>query len=68
MDKNKKTKLSLMSIEDWKTIGMVIIGILLIIFVLINIFWVIYAFVKYGNMPVDQVPAWALAYMFGGRR
>ena len=37
---------------------------LLTIFLIINIFWVIYAFVKYGNSPISEIPAWALWYMF----
>lgn len=37
---------------------------LLISFCLINVFWVIYAFAKYGGQPIDQIPAWALWYMF----
>ena len=38
-----------------------------LVFIAINIFWVIYAFVKYGNTPIAEVPAWAIFYMFGGR-
>lgn len=44
-----------------------IIVLAFISFICINIFWVIYAFVKYGNTPIGEVPTWALFYMFGGR-
>lgn len=40
-------------------------GITLIaIFALINVFWVIYAFAKYGGKPISEIPYWALWYMF----
>ena len=38
--------------------------VLIALFALINVFWVIYAFVKYGSYPVNEIPAWALFYMF----
>ena len=40
--------------------------IALIAFVGINIFWLIYAFVKYGGKPISEIPSWALFYMFRG--
>ena len=40
--------------------------VLLIAFCLICIGWSIYAFVKYGNKPISEVPSWALWFMFGG--
>lgn len=26
----------------------------------------IYIWVKYGNMPISEIPAWVLFFMFGG--
>lgn len=28
----------------------------------------IYAFAKYGNTPIAEVPTWAIWFMFGGGR
>ena len=44
-----------------------IIVLAFILFACINIFWMIYAFVKYGNTPASEIPAWALFYMLGRR-
>ena len=42
--------------------------VLLIIFLLINVFWVVYAFIKYGNKPITEIPGWAIWYMLGRGR
>ena len=47
-----------------KDIIMFIVWGMLGIFAGICIFWSIYAFVKYGNMPITEVPSWALWFMF----
>ena len=53
---------------DWGLIiGLLILGICLI-FALICLFWSIYAYVKYGNQPITEIPAWALWFMFQGGR
>lgn len=49
-----------------KNIILTILIVLFTLFVLINIFWTIYAFVKYWGKPVSEVPIWALWYMFSG--
>ena len=28
----------------------------------------IYCFITYGNLPITEVPSWALPFMFGGRK
>ena len=28
----------------------------------------IYCFIAYGDLPITDVPSWALLFMFGGRR
>ena len=52
-------------IKDWLiTILMLlpyIIGAALVIGVIISL-------VKYGNKPISEIPAWALFFMFRGRR
>jgi hypothetical protein len=45
---------------------LIICGIILLIG-LAFIGLVIYAYVKYGGKTVDEIPAWALVIMFGGR-
>ena len=47
---------------DWECVLLVIIGI----FILINVFWCIYAFAVYGNKTINEIPGWALWYMFKG--
>lgn len=37
-------------------------------YALICLGWSIYAFVKYGNKPIGEIPSWALWFMFGGNR
>lgn len=49
---------------NWKYILFWIAIGLAITFVLINGGWSVYAFVKYGGKPLDQIPTWALWYMF----
>lgn len=50
--------------ETLKGIVIIALGILMVIFTGIYVFWTIYAFVKYGAKPIDEVPAWALRFMF----
>ena len=28
----------------------------------------IYCFITYGNLPITEVPSWALPFIFGGRK
>lgn len=52
---------------DWGFIISLIFLVLVVAFLLINVFWTIFAFVKYGSMPINEIPAWALFYMWGRR-
>lgn len=52
-----------------------LVAILVIAFVFIGVAfalicagWSVYAFVKYGDKPITEIPAWALWFMFGGGR
>lgn len=47
-----------------KDIIWIIIWSILGIVACICIFWSIYAWVKYGNMPISEIPGWALWFMF----
>lgn len=49
---------------DWGFIMLVVAFSIFIAFLLINIFWTIFAFVKYGSMPITEIPSWALFYMW----
>ncbi len=44
-----------------------VIWILLVLIVLSCIATSVVAYVKYGNKPITEIPAWALLFMFGGR-
>ena len=46
---------------------LIIIGLFLLMCLgIICVGWSIYAFVKYGNKPITEIPAWALWFMFRG--
>ena len=38
--------------------------IVVCLFIVIYIGWTIYAFAKYGNQPITEVPSWALWFMW----
>ena len=54
----KKNKDYIIGIIGWS------LFVLLIIFICICIFWTVYAFAKYGGQPINEIPAWALWFMF----
>lgn len=43
-------------------IGICLLGLLVGGFIATSI----YCFITYGNLPIDEVPIWALWFMFGG--
>ena len=54
--------------EILTVIGIWTLIIVICLFVVIYIGWTIYAFVKYGNQPITEIPSWALWFMFGGNK
>ena len=54
--------------ETLITIGIWVLVISGAIFGLICVGWTIYAFAKYGNQPITEIPSWALWFMFGGNK
>lgn len=42
--------------------------IFLVLIVLVVIVIDVYAFIKYGNTPITEVPAWAYFFLMGGRK
>lgn len=54
--------------EDWPVIMLyVAVGIMALAF-LAFVGAIAYCWAVYGNSPIDEIPAWALAFMFGKRR
>ena len=54
--------------EDWKVILLyAAVAILALAFVAF-VGTIAYCWAVYGNSPIDDIPAWALAFMFGKRR
>ena len=54
--------------EDWPVIMFyVAVAILALAFVAF-VGAIAYCWFVYGNSPIDEIPAWALAFMFGKRR
>ena len=51
---------------DWKFVALMIAIVVVGIVALICVGWSIYAFVKYGNKPITEIPSWALWFMFRG--
>ena len=54
--------------ELLKDVLLITLCAIVICFLLICVGWTIYAFVKYGNTPIAEVPTWALWFMFKGGR
>ena len=51
---------------NWTLVILWVVIAVLVVFALICIGWSIYAFVKYGDKPITEIPAWALRFMFKG--
>lgn len=61
----KKNKMDLPEIlTKILSITLIVVGISL---PLICCGWSIYVFIKYGNAPIGEIPAWALWFMFRWR-
>lgn len=54
--------------EDWKAIILYVAVAILALAFLAFVGAIAYCWVVYGNSPIDEIPAWALAFMFGKRR
>ncbi len=52
---------------DWEVLPYVIGLIVLVLILITCIVLSIYCFVTYGGLPIQQVPSWALYFMFGKR-
>ena len=54
--------------EDWPVIMFyVAVAILALAFAAL-VGTIAYCWAVYGSSPIDEIPAWALAFMFGKRR
>lgn len=51
---------------DWKFVALMVVIVIVGIIAMICVGWSIYAFVKYGDKPITEIPSWALWFMFGG--
>ena len=49
---------------NWPAVLGFTLIVLLALLSLICVGWTIYAFVKYGGKPIDEIPSWALWFMF----
>lgn len=64
----QERKREMITRKDWQTIMLyVAVAILALAFVSF-IGAIAYCWAVYGNSPIDEIPAWALALMFGKRR
>lgn len=54
--------------KDWPVIMFYAVGSILALAFVAFVGAIAYCWVVYGNSPIDEIPAWALALMFGKRR
>ncbi len=50
-------------LEIFGIIGSIIIFLIIISFIVLEII----VWVMYGNLPINEIPVWALLFMFGGK-
>ena len=54
--------------EKFKEILLIALVVIVVCAALACVGLTIYAFAKYGNTPIAEVPTWAVWFMFGGGR
>ena len=54
--------------EDWPVIMFYVAVAILALAFAAFVGAIAYCWAVYGNSPIDEIPAWALAFMFGKRR
>lgn len=54
--------------KDWSVIMLYAAGGIMALAFVAFVGAIAYCWAVYGNSPIDEIPAWALAFMFGKRR
>ena len=54
--------------EEWPVIMFYVAVAILALAFAAFVGLIAYCWAVYGNSPIDEIPAWALAFMFGKRR
>ena len=52
---------------DWKLILYIFMIVICIIAIAVCAFLKIWVFVEYGDMPITEVPSWAIPWLTNGR-
>ena len=64
----QERKMEMITRKDWPVIMLyAVVGIMAMAFAAFVVL-IAYCWVVYGSSPIDEIPAWALAFMFGKRR
>ena len=54
--------------KDWPVIMLYVVVCIMALAFVAFVGLIAYCWVVYGSSPIDEIPAWALAFMFGKMR
>ena len=53
---------------DWQLVGVIAFLIIFAVIMVIAVILKVWVLCEYGDMPITEVPAWAIPWLTGGKR